>query len=158
MMNVIIYEDLTDTDYINKYTVGYEELKQRVVEYSPEKVAKITDVPADDIRELARAYAQTSPAVIRIGVAIERHAGGGQAVRAIASLPALIGSWRHPGGGLLQLPLWSFPINWGNPNAARFYWQRGPRIKTNGNWAKHLLEKLVWNRLSNRCSSTILIR
>ena len=113
MMNVIIHEDLTDNDYIDKYTVGYEELKQRVVEYSPEKVAKITDVPADDIRELARAYAQTFPAVIRIGVAIERHAGGGQAVRAIASLPALIGSWRHPGGGLLQLPLWSFPINWG---------------------------------------------
>ena len=113
MMNVIIQENLTDDDYIDKYTTGYEELKQRVVEYSPEKVAKITDVPADDIRELARAYALTPPAVIRIGVAIERHAGGGQAVRAIASLPALIGSWRHPGGGLLQLPLWSFPINWG---------------------------------------------
>ena len=113
MMYVIIQENLTDHDYIDKYTVGYEELKQRVVEYSPEKVAEITDVPADDIRVLARTYAKSSPSVIRIGVAIERHAGGGQAVRAIASLPALIGSWRYPGGGLLQLPLWSFPINWG---------------------------------------------
>ena len=112
MMNVIIQEDLTDGDYIDKYTVGYEELKQRVAGYTPEKVAGITDVPADDIRELARAYAQTPPAVIRIGVAIERHAGGGQAVRAITCLPALTGSWRYPGGGLLQLPLWSFPINW----------------------------------------------
>lgn len=113
LMNVIIQEGLTDDEYIDKYTTGYEELKQRAVGYTPERVAEITGVPAVEIRELARAYAQTSPAVIRIGVAIERHAGGGQAVRAIACLPALVGSWRKPGGGLLQLPLWSFPINWG---------------------------------------------
>ena len=51
--------------------------------------------------------------MIRIGVAVERHAGGGQTVRAIACLPALVGAWRQPGGGLLQLPLWAFPVNWG---------------------------------------------
>ncbi len=51
--------------------------------------------------------------MIRIGVAIERHAGGGQTVRAIACLPALVGAWRQVGGGLLQLPLWAFPVNWG---------------------------------------------
>ena len=52
------------------------------------------------------------PSMIRIGVAIERHAGGGQTVRSIACLPALVGAWRHVGGGLLQLPLWAFPVNW----------------------------------------------
>ena len=113
VMNVIIREGLTDDEYIDKYTTGYEELKQRAAGYTPERVAEITGIPAHDIRKLARAYARTSPAVIRIGVAIERHAGGGQAVRAIACLPALVGSWRDPGGGLLQLPLWCFPINWG---------------------------------------------
>src|SRR3954453_20650125 len=51
--------------------------------------------------------------MIRIGVAIERQAGGGQTVRAIACLPALVGAWRRVGGGLLQLPLWAFPVNWG---------------------------------------------
>ena len=50
--------------------------------------------------------------LIRIGVAIERHAGGGQTVRSIACLPALTGAWRRVGGGLLQLPLWAFPVNW----------------------------------------------
>ncbi len=112
MMHVIIEEELVDTDYVEKYTIGYEELKQRASTYTPEYVANITGIPADAVSELARAYATTPPAVIRIGVAIERHAGGGQTVRAIACLPALIGSWRHVGGGLLQLPLWAFPINW----------------------------------------------
>ena len=60
--------------------------------------------------------------MIRIGVAIERHAGGGQTVRAISCLPALVGAWRQVGGGLLQLPLWAFPVNWGalmHPELAR---------------------------------------
>ena len=61
VMNVIIQEDLTDDEYIDKYTTGYEELKQRAAGYSPERVAEITGLRADDIRELARAYAQTSP-------------------------------------------------------------------------------------------------
>ncbi|MCX2975430.1 molybdopterin oxidoreductase family protein [Halieaceae bacterium IMCC8485] len=111
IMNVVINEGLVDQDYVDRYTYGYEELKVRAAEYDPEKVENITGIPADDIRTLARAYAQSAPAMIRIGVAIERHAGGGQAVRAITSLPALVGSWRKPGGGLLQLPLWAFPVN-----------------------------------------------
>jgi anaerobic selenocysteine-containing dehydrogenase len=50
--------------------------------------------------------------VIRIGVAVERHAGGGQTVRALTCLPALTGAWRHVGGGILQLPVWAFPVKW----------------------------------------------
>ena len=49
---------------------------------------------------------------IRIGVAIERSAGGAQAARAVYAIPALAGSWRHVGGGMLQLPLWDFPVDW----------------------------------------------
>ena len=67
---------------------------------------------SDDIVKLAREYATTPPAVVRIGVAVERHAGGGQTVRAIACLPGLIGAWKHVGGGLLQLPIWAFPVKW----------------------------------------------
>ncbi|WP_207956075.1 molybdopterin-containing oxidoreductase family protein [Rubrobacter marinus] len=112
MMNVIISEGLIDRDYVENYTVGYEELAERAAEYPPDLVAGITGVPADDIRKLAREYATQQPSVIRLGVAIERHPGGGQAVRALASLPALVGAWRRVGGGILQLPLWAFPIKW----------------------------------------------
>ncbi|HZU02521.1 MAG TPA: molybdopterin oxidoreductase family protein [Ktedonobacteraceae bacterium] len=112
MMHVIIAENLVDMDYVEKYTVGYEELKERASTYTPENVSQITGVPVDDIRKLAREYATTQPSVIRIGVAIERHSGGGQCVRALTCLPALVGAWRRPGGGILQLPIWAFPVKW----------------------------------------------
>jgi anaerobic selenocysteine-containing dehydrogenase len=112
MMHVIITEGLTDESYVRDHTVGYEELAERVAGYTPEWAAAETGIPAEDIRTLAREYATTDPAMIRIGVAIERQAGGGQTVRSIACLPGLVGAWRHVGGGLLQLPLWAFPVNW----------------------------------------------
>jgi anaerobic selenocysteine-containing dehydrogenase len=112
MIHVIIKEDLVDHDYIDKHTVGYDELAERASSYTPEFAAQETGIPADDIVKLAREYATSPPAVVRIGVAVERHAGGGQTVRAIACLPGLIGAWRHVGGGLLQLPIWAFPVKW----------------------------------------------
>lgn len=114
MIHVIIAEGLTDRDYVDNYTVGFDELAQRAADYTPDRVADITGIPADDIRTLAREYAKTQPSAIRIGVAIERNRNGGQAVRALACLPALVGAWRKPGGGILQLPLWAFPIHWKN--------------------------------------------
>lgn len=112
MMHVIIHENLIDADYVEQYTVGYAELKERVSQYPPEQVADITGIPAQDIITLAREYATTQPAVIRLGVALEKQAGGGQGVRAICCLPALVGAWRYLGGGLLQAPMWPFPIRW----------------------------------------------
>jgi anaerobic selenocysteine-containing dehydrogenase len=109
MMNVIIAEDLVDHDYVAKYTLGFDELKERAATFSPERVAEITGIPAADIRKLAREYATTQPAAIRQGVAIERSRGGGQAIRAITCLPALVGAWRHVGGGTAEMPIWEFP-------------------------------------------------
>jgi len=111
MMNVIIAEGLTDEAYVRDHTVGYEELAERVRGYTAEWAAEQTGIPAGDIRNLAREYATSQPAMIRIGIAIERHAGGGQTVRSIACLPALTGAWRRAGGGLLQLTAGAFPIN-----------------------------------------------
>jgi len=79
MMNVIIAEDLVDLDYVENYTLGYDELKARAAQYPPEKVAEITGVSADDVRKLAREYATTQPSAIREGVALERSRGGGDA-------------------------------------------------------------------------------
>jgi anaerobic selenocysteine-containing dehydrogenase len=112
MINVIVSEGLADKDYIEKHTVGYDELAERAREYPPEKIAAVTGIPADAIRKLAREYATTRPSVIRIGVAVERHSGGGQTVRALTCLPALVGAWREVGGGILQLPIWAFPVKW----------------------------------------------
>lgn len=112
MMHVIMCEqDLVDHDYVQKYTLGFEELRARAAEYPPERVAEITGVPAEDIRKLAREYATTQPSAIRQGVAIERSPGGGDAVRLITMLPALTGAWRHVGGGTIEMPIWEFPFN-----------------------------------------------
>jgi anaerobic selenocysteine-containing dehydrogenase len=109
MMNVIIEQDLVDQDYVDNYTVGYEDLAERAKDRSPEWAEEITGISAENIRKLATEYATTGPAAIRIGVALERNYGGGQAIRAVTSLPALIGAWRHVGGGILQFPVWEHP-------------------------------------------------
>jgi anaerobic selenocysteine-containing dehydrogenase len=109
MMHTIIEEGLQDQDYIDNYTEGYEALAERCKTRTPEWAQKITGVSADDIRQLAREFATTQPAAIRLGVALERNYGGGQAVRAVSCLPALTGAWRHVGGGALQFPVWEHP-------------------------------------------------
>ena len=109
MMHVIIEEDLVDHDYVERHTIGFKELAERAKACTPEWAADITGIPAEQIRLFAREYATTPPAAIRIGVALERSYGGSQAIRAVTSLPALIGAWRHVGGGALQFPVWEHP-------------------------------------------------
>ncbi|MDA9642544.1 molybdopterin-dependent oxidoreductase [Nitrosomonadales bacterium] len=109
MMNVIIGEGLVDLDYVDKYTVGYPELAELAKKRTPEWAAEITGIAADDIRKFAREYANTQPSAIRIGVALEKSWGGSQTIRAVTSLPALTGAWRHVGGGILQFPVWEHP-------------------------------------------------
>ncbi|MDR3464124.1 MAG: molybdopterin oxidoreductase family protein [Beijerinckiaceae bacterium] len=110
MINVIINGNLVDNDYVEKHTVGFDQLKERAELFTPEYAAAICGVAAEDIRLLAHEYATTKNAALRPGVAVERSAGGAQALRAIFSLPALTGSWKDPGGGVYQMPLWEFPI------------------------------------------------
>ncbi|MEE9336847.1 MAG: molybdopterin-dependent oxidoreductase [Methylococcaceae bacterium] len=109
MIHTLIEEGLVDKEYVENYTVGYSELAERAKERTPEWAELITGIPAEDIRQFAREYATTPPAAIRLGVALERNYGGGQAIRAVSSLPALIGAWRHVGGGALQFPVWEHP-------------------------------------------------
>ena len=101
MMNVIIGEGLEDCDYVERYTIGFDKLRGRAAEYPPERAARICGITEEEIVSFAREYAQTKPAVIRINYGLQRHAGGGMAVRTVACLPALTGAWRDAGGGLL---------------------------------------------------------
>jgi len=113
LINVLIEEDLIDHDYVAKYTVGFDELSERARKFTPTYVAEITGVPAEDIRKLAREYASAQPSVIRFGVGLERQPGGGNAVRAVCCLPALVGAWRHSGGGLVGgATPFAFPFKW----------------------------------------------
>ena len=109
MIHVLIAENLIDWDYVTNYTAGFEELAERAKDRTPEWAEKITGIAAEDIRTLAREYAATQPAAIRMGVALERHYGGGQTIRAVCCLPALTGAWRHVGGGIYQMPVWEHP-------------------------------------------------
>jgi anaerobic selenocysteine-containing dehydrogenase len=99
MMHVIIGEKLYDADYVSKYTLGFEQLRETVKEYSPERVAHWTGISANDIGKLAREYASTRPAVIRLNYGVQRSERGGMSTRTIAMLPCLIGSWKQVGGG-----------------------------------------------------------
>jgi molybdopterin guanine dinucleotide-containing S/N-oxide reductase-like protein len=104
LMHVIINENLFDADYVSRYTIGFEDLKDRAQQYPPEKVSQWTGISADDIRKLAREYATERPSVIRVNYGIQRSEGGGMAMRAVTMLPCLTGSWKEVGGGL-QLSL-----------------------------------------------------
>jgi len=100
MMHVLVAEQLVDTDYVARYTLGYDELRPRLEEWPPERAGAVTGLPAEAIRTLARQYGAARAAFIRINYGLQRHAGGGMAVRTIACLPALAGHWRRPGGGV----------------------------------------------------------
>ncbi len=141
LINVIIEEDLCDRDYVDNYTLGFEELAARARQRTPEWAADITGIAADEIRALARAYATTQPAAIRIGVALERHHGGGQTIRAVCCLPALTGAWRAVGGGILQMPVWEHPYRF--DVICRPDWiPKGTRVINNLQIGRHLTNEI----------------
>jgi anaerobic selenocysteine-containing dehydrogenase len=100
MMHIIVREGWHDADYIARYADGFDELEKRLPEYTPERVAQWTGIAQVDIERLAREYALTRPAAIRLNYGIQRAQNGGAAVRAVGMLPIITGSWREVGGGL----------------------------------------------------------
>lgn len=112
MMNVIFREGLEDREYLDRATIGADKLKARAIdEYPLDRVAKITGIDAETIELLARRYATERPSLIRLNYGLQRHGGGGMAVRTIACLPALTGAWRDRGGGALLTTSGAFDFN-----------------------------------------------
>ncbi len=99
MMHVILREGLEDRAFIAEMTHGFNQLAERVREYTPERVAGWTGMTAGEVEQLAREYATIQPAAIRLNYGVQRVENGGTAVRAIAMLPGLTGAWKHRGGG-----------------------------------------------------------
>jgi anaerobic selenocysteine-containing dehydrogenase len=111
LMRVIIEAELYDEDYVGRHTHGFDALREHVQAYTPDHVAGLTGIPTADIERLAREYATTPPAVIRLNYGIQRSQNGGAAVRAACMLPALTGSWKQIGGGLQLSTSGAFPFN-----------------------------------------------
>jgi molybdopterin guanine dinucleotide-containing S/N-oxide reductase-like protein len=111
IMHVIIGENLHDPDYVAKFTLGFDQLREKVKDYPPERVAQWTGIAADDIRKLAREYATVRPSVIRLNYGVQRSERGGMATRAIAMLPCILGSWKELGGGLQLSTSGAFDLN-----------------------------------------------
>ncbi|MGC1460972.1 MAG: molybdopterin-dependent oxidoreductase [Terracidiphilus sp.] len=99
MMHVILREGLEDRAYIDVMTHGFPALAERAREYTPERVAAWTGMTAAEVEQLAREYATTRPAALRLNYGVQRAEYGGATVRAIAMLPALTGAWKYRGGG-----------------------------------------------------------
>jgi anaerobic selenocysteine-containing dehydrogenase len=111
IMHVLIDEQRIDRDYVDRYTLGYDALAERAREWPPERAAATCGITADQVIRLARDYGSITPAAIRLNYGMQRVHGGGNAVRAIACLPALIGAWRSPAGGALLSSSGTFPVD-----------------------------------------------
>jgi len=115
LMHELIRNDWLDHDYIDKYTLGWNELRARALEWPPERAAAVCGIRVEQITSLARDYGgcqqRGEPAAIRMNYGLQRVHGGGNAVRAIACLPALIGAWRHRAGGVLLSSSSQFPVD-----------------------------------------------
>jgi anaerobic selenocysteine-containing dehydrogenase len=111
MMHVIVGEGLHDAGYIERHTEGFGELRERVSAWTPQRASELTGLTVDEIVGLAREYATTRPAAIRLNYGVQRSERGAMAVRTIALLPALIGSWKEVGGGLQLSTSQAFHLN-----------------------------------------------
>jgi anaerobic selenocysteine-containing dehydrogenase len=114
IMHELVRHDWLDHDYITRHTLGWDALRARALEWPPERVAAVCGLEAQQVRDLARAFGESAmrgdPTAIRLNYGMQRVRGGGNAVRAITCLPALVGAWRQRAGGLLLSSSGNFPI------------------------------------------------
>ncbi len=101
LMHELIVHDWLDHDFLGRHVNGWPALRERALQWPPERVAAVCAIRADEVRQLAHEYGHTRPAAIRLSYGMQRVKGGGNAVRLIALLPCLTGAWRHRAGGLL---------------------------------------------------------
>jgi anaerobic selenocysteine-containing dehydrogenase len=111
MMHVVFRDGLEDAAYLREHTVGWEALRERAAEWTPARTAETTGLPAERIEALAREYATIRPSFIRLNYGLQRHHGGGMAVRTVSLLPAVTGAWRDLGGGATLSTSGAFKLN-----------------------------------------------
>ena len=112
LLNVVLSQGREARTFIADHTVGWEAFRLRILEFPPSRAAKITGLPQESIVELGKRIAETRPTGIRIGIGLQRHGGGGMAVRTITCIPGVTGDWRYPGGGVFYDTRGFFGLNW----------------------------------------------
>ncbi|MFD3746651.1 molybdopterin-dependent oxidoreductase [Nocardia sp. NPDC058633] len=100
LAHVVVSLGAQDSEYIAEYTEGWPEFRNRIEEFTPERVAAITGLREEQIIALGERIARTRPTAIRASQGMQRHAGGGMALRVLGCLPGVTGDWAIPGGGL----------------------------------------------------------
>jgi anaerobic selenocysteine-containing dehydrogenase len=111
VIHVLIREGWLDREYIDRHTLGFDALAERARAFDPDRAAALCGITAGEIVGFARDYWTLKPAAIRLNYGMQRTRGGGNAVRAVACLPALAGHWRHPAGGLLLSTSGAYPVD-----------------------------------------------
>jgi anaerobic selenocysteine-containing dehydrogenase len=112
LLNVVLAEGREDREFIGRATVGWEAFRARILEFPPSRAADITGLPVESIVDLGKRLAETRPTGIRIGIGLQRHGGGGMAVRTITCIPGVTGDWRYPGGGVSYDTRGFYGLNW----------------------------------------------
>jgi anaerobic selenocysteine-containing dehydrogenase len=112
LLHVVLAEGREDREFITRATFGWEPFRRRIQEFPPSRVAAITGLPIESIVALGKRLAETRPTGIRIGIGIQRHAGGGMAVRTITCIPGVTGDWSHPGGGVCYDTRGFYGLDW----------------------------------------------
>ena len=131
LMHELISNDWLDHDYLNRHTLGWSQLRARALQWPPERAARVCGIDAGQIRRLARDYGASvgngQAAAIRLNYGMQRVHGGGNAVRLIAALPALIGAWRQRAGGVLLSSSGNFPVQRAALKRPDLLFERRPR-------------------------------
>jgi anaerobic selenocysteine-containing dehydrogenase len=112
LLHVVVALGREDRDFIEAHTTGWEAFRRRILDFPPERVSELTGLAQERIVALGRRLATTRPTGIRLTMGLQRHAGGGMAVRAITCIPGVTGDWRHPGGGAVYDTRGFFRGNW----------------------------------------------
>jgi anaerobic selenocysteine-containing dehydrogenase len=111
MMHIVFARGLEDRDFLEQHTLGHEQMRERAAEWTPERTAEVTGLPVETIISLGERYGRAKASFIRVNYGLQRHAGGGMAVRTIACLPAVTGHWRRAGGGVQLSTSANFQFN-----------------------------------------------
>ena len=112
LLHVVLTEGAEDKDFLEQHTLGWEEFRARILEYPPDRTADICGLPQAAIVDLGKRVAHTRPTGIRLTMGLQRHGGGGMAVRTITCIPGVTGDWRYPGGGAGYDTRGFFGLNW----------------------------------------------
>ena len=111
LMRAVLDAGAEDRDWLDRHTIGWPELEQRLQEWPVERAAETCGLDVEVVRNLGARLAATRPSAIRVGLGLQRHGGAAAAIRAIVAIPAVTGDWRYPGGGALCMTTGHFPID-----------------------------------------------